>query len=124
LNLTDAAGSTVQWFASLRCGSAAYWYAVYRRSYWAALLAHGAEVFHDRVNEAEAERVRKSGRCIVIHTPEVKAEEIDSSITRTKPLQPSWENDGGSLAPVDTASAIHADAPRRSEHGGEIGMST
>jgi hypothetical protein len=76
---------------------AAYWYAVYRRSDWAALRAHGAEVFLNRVTEAEAERVRRSGRCIVIDTPDVKAEEIDSPTPRASPLQPGWENEGGSL---------------------------
>ena len=125
LKLTDAAGAPVQWVVSLRGGIAAYWYAVYRRSDWATLRAHGSEVFHDRVGEAEAERVRRSGRCIVIHTPEVKAEEIDSPKPGKKPLQPGWENEGGSLAaPVETASAIHADRQRRNEPGGEIGMST
>ena len=98
LKLTDANGVPAQWVATLRGGIAAYWYAVYRRSDWAALRAHGAEVFHERVTEAEAERVRRSGRCVVIHTSAVKAEEITAPIQRTKPLQPDWEDDGGSLA--------------------------
>jgi hypothetical protein len=67
---------------------AAYWYAVYRRSDWAALRAHGAEVFLNRVTEAEAERVRRSGRCIVIDTPDVKAEEIDSPTPRGRVAAP------------------------------------
>ena len=100
LKLTDANGVPAQWVATLRGGIAAYWYAIYRRSDWAALRAHGAEVFHERVTEAQAERVRRSGRCVVIHTSAVKAEEIAPPTQRAKPLQPDWENDGGSLAPT------------------------
>jgi hypothetical protein len=124
LKLLDAARAPVQWVASLRGDIAVYWYEVYRRSDWAALRAHGGDVFHDRVTEAQAEHVRKSGRCIVIHTPEVKAEEIALPKPATKPLQPDWENDGGSLAPVGTAGAVHAGAARLTEHGEEIGIST
>jgi hypothetical protein len=124
LKLTDAAGAPVQWVACLRGEIALHWYEVYRRSDWTALRAQGGEVFRDRVSEVEAERIRKSGRCIVIHTPQVKAEEIDSPYPRTKPLQPGWENEGGSLAPVETADVIHPDPPRPTEPGGEIGMNT
>ena len=108
LKLTDANGVPAQWVATLRGGIAAYWYAVYRRSDWAALRAHGGEVFHERVTEAQAERVRTSGRCVVIHTSAVKAEELASPIERAKPLQPDWENDGGSLAPGVLLSSTEA----------------
>ena len=100
LKLTDAAGAPAQWVASLRGKMAIKWYEIYQRSDWEALRARGSQVFHHRVTEAEAERVRNSGRCIVIHTPEVKAEEIEAPSEQNKPLQPGWENDGGSLAPI------------------------
>ena len=98
LKLSDAAGESAQWVATLQGDLAAYWYEAYRRSDWAALRAHGGEVFRDRVTDVEAERVCKSGRCVVIHTPLVKAEDIVATPQRVKPLQPGWENDGGSLA--------------------------
>ncbi|HEX8522044.1 MAG TPA: hypothetical protein VF669_07295 [Tepidisphaeraceae bacterium] len=119
LKLTDAAGAPVQWIASLRGDTAVYWFEVYRRADWAALRSHGGEVFHDRVTEAHAEHVRKSARCIVIHTPEVKAEEVSPPNPLTKPLQPNWENDGGSLAPVGTAAAVQGAVQKPSEDGVE-----
>jgi hypothetical protein len=125
LKLLDTARAPVQWVASLRGDTAVYWYEVYRRSDWAALRAQGGDVFHDRVTEAQAEHVRRSGRCIVIHTPEVKAEEIVPRKPAPKPLQPDWENDGGSLAPLEAAGAVHVGARGPTEHGGETGaMST
>jgi hypothetical protein len=99
LKLRDAAGAPAQWVTSLRGDIALYWYEVYRRSDWAALRAHGREVFQDRVTEAHAERVRRFARCIVIHTSDVKAEEVDPPHPAGRPLQPGWENDGGTLAP-------------------------
>jgi hypothetical protein len=100
LKLTDTDGVPAQWVATLHGDIAAHWYLVYQTSDWAALRARGAEVFHDHVTEAEAERIRRSGRCVVIHTTAVKAEEIDAPPQRAKPLQPGWENEGGSVPPT------------------------
>ena len=99
LKLSDAAGAPVQWVERLRGDVAIRWYDIYFRSDWAALRTHGAEVFHNRVTQDEAEHVCKLAHCIVIHTPEVKAEQIDPHLVPSEPPQPRWENDGGSLAP-------------------------
>jgi len=99
LKLLDANGARAQWVQSLRGPIAARWYDVYRNSDWDVLRAHGREVFCDRVTEIQAERIRRSGRCIVIHTSEVKAEEISAPASVT-PRQPGWENEGGSFDPA------------------------
>ena len=100
LKLSDAASLPALWVERL-CGDVAtYWYEVYRKSDWEALRTRGAQVFRHRVTEAEAEGVRRSERCVLIQTPAVKAEELDPPPKRPKPLQPGWENEGGSLAPI------------------------
>ena len=100
LKLSDATGMPAQWVERL-CGDiASRWYDIYCRSDWEALRAHGAEVFHNRVTEAEAEHVRRSAHCIVIHTPEVKAEQIDPHPRLPEAIQPRWENEGGLLMPM------------------------
>lgn len=100
LKLTDTDGVPAQWVAKLSGSIAASWFAIYRNADWAALRAHGAEVFHDRVTESEAEHIRRRERCVVIHTSAVRAEDIEPPTERPKPLQADWENDGGSLAPM------------------------
>lgn len=119
LRLDDANGAAAQWVATLQGDIAAYWYAVYRNSDWAALRAGGAKVFVDRVTGVQAEHFRKLGRCVVIHTSAVKAEEITSSVPRATPRQPEWENDGGSLASTVSLSgkALSADATTTKMHG-------
>ncbi len=96
LKLSDAHGEAVQWVQSLRGDAAARWYEIYWRSDWEALRAHGAEVFQNRVTADQAEHVRRAARCIVIHTAAVKAEEIGPP-QDARPLEPGWEDDGGSL---------------------------
>jgi hypothetical protein len=61
-------------------------------------LSNGMTFILKRVTEMEAERVRRSDRCIVIHTTAVNAQEIDPPMHAAKPLQPDWENDGGAIA--------------------------
>ena len=100
LKLSDAAGSPVQWVQTLRGETAIQWYEIFRRSDWETLRATGTAVFVTRVSEADAEKVRNTARCIVIHTQSVKAEEIDKTLQHPKPLQPGWENEGGTLAEV------------------------
>jgi hypothetical protein len=99
LRLLDKSGAPVHWVQTLSGATALHWYDIYRRSDDEALRTEGGEVFRTRVAESEAEHTRRSGRCIVIHTPSVKAEEIDAPSQLTKPLQPGWESEGGSLAP-------------------------
>jgi hypothetical protein len=100
LKLSDATGTPAQWTERFYGDIASRWYDIYCRSDWEALRAHGAEVFHNRVTEAEAERVRKSAHCIVIHTLEVKAEQIDPHPRLPEPIQPRQENEGGSLTQI------------------------
>ena len=119
LRLDDANGAAAQWVATLQGDIAAYWYAVYRNSDWAALRAGGARVFVDRVTDVQADHFRKLGRCVVIHTSAVKAEEITSPVPRATPRQPEWENDGGSLASTVSLSgnALGADATTTKTQG-------
>jgi len=100
LKLSDATGAPAQWVQTLRGATAMQWYEIFRRSDWEALRAQGGAVFVNRVSEAEVEKVRNAARCIVIHTLLVQAEEIDKTAERPKPLEPGWENEGGTLAEV------------------------
>ena len=76
LKLHDAAGTPIQWVQSLRGDVAKRWYDIYRRSDWGVLRAEAAGVFVNAVTEAEAERSRKLGRCIVIKTQAVQSNEL------------------------------------------------
>ena len=77
LQLADTKGDSVQWVETLRGETAKRWYQIYRRSDWEALRAEAADVFHRRVSVGEAESVRTARhRCVFIHTPEVKADEL------------------------------------------------
>ena len=76
LKLHDAAGVPIQWVQTLRGASAKRWYDIYQRSDWVALRTEAAGVFVDRVTEEEAEQKRKCGRCVVIKTQAVKADEL------------------------------------------------
>jgi len=106
LKLSDTTGTAAHWIARFDGDIAARWYGIYYRSDWQALRDQGREVFRNRATEAEAERVLKSGRCVMIHTAQVKAEEIDPLVKVAMPLQPNWESDGGSLAPTVSPPAI------------------
>lgn len=86
LKLWDSAGAPSQWVQLLRDDTARRWYDIYRRSDWAALRSEGADVFHDRVTSEEAERVRKSGRCVFIQTTSVRPDEM---ATRCGPSSPA-----------------------------------
>ena len=76
LKLHDAAGAPIQWVQTLRGDIAKRWYDIYQRSDWVALRTEAAGVFLDRVTEEEAERKRKSGRCVVIKTQAVTVDEL------------------------------------------------
>jgi hypothetical protein len=76
LELKDSSGIPIQWVQTLRGIIAKRWYDIYRQSDWVALRLEGASVFLNRVTDAEAERSRKSGRCIVIKTDAVKENEL------------------------------------------------
>jgi hypothetical protein len=76
LKLWDSAGASSQWVQTLKDDTARHWYDIYRRSDWAALRAEGPAVFRDAVTSEQAERVRKSNRCVFIQTTSVRSEEM------------------------------------------------
>jgi hypothetical protein len=76
LELKDAKGIPIQWVQTLRGAIARRWYEIYQRSDWVALRLEAAGVFLNRVTDAEAERSRKSTRCVVIKTDAVKENEL------------------------------------------------
>ena len=86
LRLSNEAGTALHWVEMLSGETAVHWYEIYRSSDYQALRTEGAHVFRHRVGEAEAEHVRRSCRCIVIHTASVKAEEIDPPSGHAMPL--------------------------------------
>jgi hypothetical protein len=76
LELKDASGVSIQWLQTLRGALAKRWYEIYQTSDWVALRLEAGSVFLNRVTDAQAERSRKSGRCIVIKTEAVKENEL------------------------------------------------
>ena len=76
LKLRDSIGTPIQWVQSLRGDMARRWYDIYQRSDWGALRSEAAGVFINAVSEDDAERSRKSGRCIVIKTQAVRSDEL------------------------------------------------
>jgi hypothetical protein len=76
LKLKDASGMPIQWVETLHGAVAKRWFDIYQTSDWVALRLEAASVFHNRVTDVEAERTRKSGRCIVIKTDAVKENEL------------------------------------------------
>jgi len=76
LKLKGASGEPVQWVETLHGAVAKRWFDIYQTSDWVALRLEAASVFHNRVTDVEAERTRKSARCIVIKTDAVKENEL------------------------------------------------
>jgi hypothetical protein len=68
MKLPDAAGGQVQWTRTLRGDEARHWFDIYRRSDWQALRDEAADVFGKPVTAEEADRTRRSRRCVVIQT--------------------------------------------------------
>ena len=104
LKLPNASRQTSFWAQTLRGDEARHWFDIYQRSDWKMLRAEGGCVFRNRVSEKKAQQLRTSGRCIVIHTMGVMAEEIKPPPPGARPKrEPGWENEGGSLAPEPVA---------------------
>ena len=77
LRLASSSGADVQWVETLRGETALRWYDIYHQSDWQGLREEAADVFHRRVSEGEALATRNARhRCIFIHTPAVKADEL------------------------------------------------
>jgi hypothetical protein len=95
LKLWDAEGVPVQWVEPLQGAVAKRWFDIYQKSNWDALRAEANEVFHNRVSEQEAERIRRTTRCVYIHTQSVKANEIGAAGLPPDRTEPDWETDGG-----------------------------
>lgn len=76
LKLWDSTGASSHWVQTLKDDSARHWYDIYRRSDWGALRAEGPGVFRDQVTAEQAERVRKSNRCVFIQTTSVGSDEM------------------------------------------------
>jgi hypothetical protein len=76
LKLKNAAGAPFQWVESLRGAVAKRWYDIYQRSDWSALRMEAAAIFRNSVTPDEAEKIRTSGRCVVISVVEVQAEDL------------------------------------------------
>jgi hypothetical protein len=66
LKLEDPDGTPWQWIESLSGTTAERWYNIYRNSDWRTLREEHAAVFRHTATEVEAERVRRSRRCVVI----------------------------------------------------------
>jgi hypothetical protein len=79
LKLQDASGTPIQWVQTLRGAVARRWYDIYQRSDWIALRTEATGVFLNCVTDEQAEHIRKSGRCVVIKTQAVKANELIAS---------------------------------------------
>jgi hypothetical protein len=89
LKLRDATGAPFQWVEMLRGAIATRWYGIYRRSDWSALRMEAAEVFRNPVSEEQAERIRKSNRCIVIRTRAVAANDLVAALKAKVPTTSS-----------------------------------
>jgi hypothetical protein len=77
LQLRNAAGVGFQWIEVLRGDLAAHWLEIYRSSDWESLRNEAAGVFRHAVTETEMDEALKTqGRCISIHTPLVKMEDL------------------------------------------------
>jgi hypothetical protein len=89
LKLEDAAGVPFQWVQTLRGADALRWYMIYRSSDWEALRREALQVFRIPVSADEAEHVRTSrGRCVYIHTPLVKADELEAAANTSLAVSP------------------------------------
>jgi hypothetical protein len=89
LKLQNIAGISFQWVETLRGDTARRWYDIYRNSDWNTLRAEAAAVFRNSVTEREAERARKSDRCVYIHTPDVTVEGLVPATNLLQTLLPS-----------------------------------
>ena len=76
LKLWNATGVSSQWVETLRGDTAKRWYDIYRNSDWNTLQAEAPAVFRHPVTASEAQVALKSHRCIFIHTPAVKVEQL------------------------------------------------
>jgi hypothetical protein len=77
LQLRDSASVTSQWMETLQGDIARRWYDIYRTSDWDALRMEAAGVFRNPVTDAQMHDFLKTEpRCIFIHTPLVKVEEL------------------------------------------------
>ena len=67
LKLGDPDGTPRNWIESLSGTTAEHWYNIYRNSDWRSLREEHAEVFRHAATQDEAERLRRSRRCVVIN---------------------------------------------------------
>ena len=80
LQLRNAGGVASQWMETLRGDVARRWYEIYQSSDWPALRLEAAGVFRHPVTEAQMDNYLKAEtRCISIHTPLVKVEELSAA---------------------------------------------
>jgi hypothetical protein len=79
LQLQDSAGVPSQWMETFRGDLARRWYEIYRTSDWQALRAEALGAFQHSVTEAAMDKfLEPQTRCIFIHTPLVKVEELQN----------------------------------------------
>ncbi len=95
LKLHDAQGIATQWVESLRGPTARRWYDIYRNSDWTALRAEAASIFHNSVTVEEAEKSRRAGRCIVIRTDAVNANDLLHAAVSESAVRESAVSDSG-----------------------------
>jgi hypothetical protein len=74
LKIADPGAAPRHWIEPLSGATAEHWYNIYRNSDWRTLRAEHAEVFRHPATEDEAERLRRSRRCVVIHVNGVAEE--------------------------------------------------
>jgi hypothetical protein len=99
LQLRNSADISSQWMETLRGDVASRWYAIYATSDWTALRNEAAGVFRNSITETQMREFLEHGpRCVFIHTPPVKVEE----------LRPSPEIAGLAGSPAAQQVAPHA----------------
>jgi hypothetical protein len=85
LQLRNVEGSPRQWIQRLRGDVARLWYGVYRSSDWNEVRTKASCVFHNSVTEEQMNEVLDiEKRCIFIHTPWVKVEQLRRPPQRTR----------------------------------------
>jgi hypothetical protein len=88
LTVPQASSASAYWLATLRGETARHWYNLYRHGDSAAVRDQSAAVFQEQITPEHVEQIRRSRRCVVIHSE-------GFAIAPRPASQPRWEDDGG-----------------------------